>query len=207
MRYPAGSALRRELLKKWLMGLQACEFSNINMTLYERKSAVKVSADIAMASTTAATFRHWRRALISDAAQNVNKAILRRVLRHDVWRPKPKTDGLMKKKRVVRPVRAPPSRRAAAHNKSSIWRRCVRTAVLAKNTCKNKRKLSKQEMVKKLAVKEKIQVLRSLIPGGDGIADECCLMDETIDYLVSLRAQVDVMKGLADAAELLMSSN
>jgi hypothetical protein len=32
------------------------------------------------------------------------------------------------------------------------------------------------------------------VPGGRGMADECTLLGETLDYAVSLRAQVDAMQ-------------
>ncbi|KAG0494992.1 hypothetical protein HPP92_005986 [Vanilla planifolia] len=39
--------------------------------------------------------------------------------------------------------------------------------------------------------------LRRLVPGGEGM-DLCSLLEETVDYMACLRAQVELMKAVAD---------
>jgi hypothetical protein len=41
-------------------------------------------------------------------------------------------------------------------------------------------------------VRERTRVLRGIVPGGEGLDDECTLLGETLDYAVCLKAQVDV---------------
>jgi hypothetical protein len=50
-------------------------------------------------------------------------------------------------------------------------------------------------------VNRRTQVLKSLVPGGE-FMDDISLIEETLDYIESLRAQVDVMRTLAKATEL-----
>ncbi|KAI3852722.1 hypothetical protein MKX03_002283, partial [Papaver bracteatum] len=39
--------------------------------------------------------------------------------------------------------------------------------------------------------KKKTQVLKTLVPGGESMVDDISLLEETLDYIFSLRAQVD----------------
>lgn len=52
--------------------------------------------------------------------------------------------------------------------------------------------------VAKRMLKKRTHFLKCIVPGGE-LMDEFSLIDETIDYILSLRAQVDVMQRLADA--------
>lgn len=47
----------------------------------------------------------------------------------------------------------------------------------------------------KAMIKKKMRVLRHLIPGATSL-DDLCLLDQTLDYVISLRAQVEVMQKL-----------
>nr|CAD1825584.1 unnamed protein product [Ananas comosus var. bracteatus] len=47
----------------------------------------------------------------------------------------------------------------------------------------------------KAMIKKKMRVLRHLIPGATFLVD-LCLLDQTLDYVISLRAQLDVMQKL-----------
>lgn len=70
----------------------------------------------------------------------------------------------------------------------------------AKSCTQVTRKAHKASTVAKSIIKKQTQVLKRLIPGGESI-DECCLIGEALDYIVSLKAQVDVMKELVITAE------
>ncbi|CAL1415046.1 unnamed protein product [Linum trigynum] len=50
-------------------------------------------------------------------------------------------------------------------------------------------------------MRRKTAVLRKLVPGGELMGDEASLIRETLDYVTSLRAQVDVMRRLARASD------
>ncbi|KAJ3699070.1 hypothetical protein LUZ61_002775 [Rhynchospora tenuis] len=62
------------------------------------------------------------------------------------------------------------------------------------------RRAVKATAIAKCIVKKREQVLRRLVPGGKYM-DECTLLDETLDYLQLLKAQVDVMRLLVKALE------
>lgn len=63
------------------------------------------------------------------------------------------------------------------------------------------RRAVKASMIAKCIVKKREQILRRLVPGGKCM-DECTLLDETLDYLKLLKAQVDVMRLLVKALEV-----
>ncbi|CBI36613.3 unnamed protein product, partial [Vitis vinifera] len=74
------TSLKKEFLKKWIMGLQLCSSSKKEMSFLERKKAIKLSADVAMASARNATTR-WSRALISNASKDdSNKGLVECIL-------------------------------------------------------------------------------------------------------------------------------
>ncbi|CDP02897.1 unnamed protein product [Coffea canephora] len=76
----SASSLRQEFLKKWLKGLQIYSGSKKEMSILERKKAIKLSADIAMASTRIST-SSWSRALMARASNDAtNKVLVQHVL-------------------------------------------------------------------------------------------------------------------------------
>ncbi|XP_056842105.1 transcription factor IBH1-like 1 [Raphanus sativus] len=50
-------------------------------------------------------------------------------------------------------------------------------------------------------VKRKTQGLRNVVPGGEFMNNDVLLIQETLDYIVSLQTQVNVMRSIVDAAE------
>lgn len=177
------SSLKQEFLKKWIMGLQVCNSAKQNMSILERKKAIKLSADIAMASTRNGR-TCWSRAFIATASKDDdNKVLVEHILAPECERLKKVSIGsVMCNKRV----------------------RCKKA--LKRSCCIRRAKKSSPKMVlaKSIArrmVKKRTQVLKSLVPGGE-LMDDVSLIEETLDYIVSLRAQVDVMRTLAKATEL-----
>ncbi|XP_047309105.1 transcription factor IBH1-like 1 [Impatiens glandulifera] len=63
---------------------------------------------------------------------------------------------------------------------------------------KNKKVLEAKTMARRL-VKKRTQVLKRLVPGGEAM-DGLLLIEETLDYIFSLQAQVDVMRFLVNAS-------
>lgn len=49
----------------------------------------------------------------------------------------------------------------------------------------------------KVGVRKRTELLKSLVPGGKLIEDNDYLIRETLDYIIYLRAQVDVMRAVA----------
>ncbi|XP_052199913.1 transcription factor IBH1-like 1 [Diospyros lotus] len=185
MRSP--SSLKQDFLKKWVMGLQFCGASKEQMGIFERKKAIKLSADVAMASARNAR-TSWSRALIANASKDSeNKALVDQILGTD-------SEKIIKKASVSS---------LNAHKKIVL-----RSKKILKET-RRSRRIKKMEpqmamatSVAKRLVKKRTQVLKRLIPGGESM-DEFSLIEETLDYIASLRAQVDVMRHLVNASEVL----
>lgn len=160
--HPPHSTLKQEFVKKWIMGLQRCKFSNKNMSIFERKRAIKLSADTAMASARKG-LTCWSRALIANPD-----------------RPVPKT-----------------TRRASSAACKKIVKRSRGIRRTAKWGAARKGRITR--CIAKCLVRKRTQILKSLIPGGE-LMNEVCLIEETLDYITSLRVQVDVMRSLASAS-------
>ncbi|XP_031285108.1 transcription factor IBH1-like 1 [Pistacia vera] len=180
MRSP--SSLKQEFLKKWILGLQVCN-SLKNMNVFERKKAIKLSADVAMASSRNVK-TCWSRALIANASRNDNgKEFVGKILGSDYER----------------------------QNKNSTMSRRTRCRKILKRSCTTIRKAMKRSTpsrpkvfafsVAKKMIKKRTQLLKSVVPGGE-FMDEVSLIEETLDYIISLRAQIDVMKSFANATEI-----
>ncbi|KAK8656828.1 hypothetical protein V6N13_098763 [Hibiscus sabdariffa] len=175
------SSLKQEFLKEWIKGLQRCSFPK--KSILERKKAIKLSADIAMASARNGT-TCWSRALISSAAK----------------------DG-SDNNHLVKQILGPESDRPAVENKVPTRQASVCKMIL-KRSCRIRRRGRRKcgagaaaapSSIAKHLVRKRRQVLRSLIPGGE-FMNEICLIEETLDYITSLRVQVDVMRSLATAS-------
>lgn len=196
------SSLKREFMKKWLMGLQNCSSSEEKMSLLERKKAIKLSADLAMASArnsnSYTTKFSWSHALISEASKDTETSFLA--------------------KRILGPGQ--PELLSQAHHGSSINDETRSTRIGSRTkvgivhkkkkkkivstkiqSVKNSYKVRARAIAKRL-VKKRTQILKGLVPGGETM-DENTLIKEALDYIVSLRAQVDVMHHLANSPQLL----
>lgn len=169
--------LKREFLKKWINGLRACRNFNKNMSISDRKKAIKLSADVAIASTRKASTQ-WSRALISDVV-STNADIVEQIVGYKVE----KRALIACSKRIIR------RSHVGIRKARRVVPRCLKSSAIAKKLVKNK-----------------TRALKKLVPGGEEM-DESTLIKETLDYIVSLRVQVDVMRRLADAAERLYPSN
>ena len=58
--------------------------------------------------------------------------------------------------------------------------------------------------IAKRLVQKRTRKLKSLLPGGEHM-DDLSLVEETLDYIQSLRAQVEVMRCLVTASELIIN--
>ncbi|KAL8488721.1 hypothetical protein ACS0TY_024855 [Phlomoides rotata] len=172
--------LKQEFLKKWIKGLQLCRNSNKNMSISDRKNAIKLSADVAIASTRKASIQ-WSRALLSDVVSRDgnNKGIVEQIVGYKVE----KRALIACSKRIIR--------------RSHVGVRKARRVV--------PRSVMKSSAIAKKLVKNRTRVLKRLVPGGEEM-NEISLIRETLDYIASLRIQVDVMRRLANAAEKLVPS-
>ncbi|GMI83988.1 IBH1-LIKE 1 [Hibiscus trionum] len=182
------SSLKQEFVKKWMAGLQRCSFSNKNMSILERKKAIKLSADVAMASVRNST-TCWSRALISSASKDgSDNHLVEQILGPETESNRPAMANKAQTRRasVCKKI-VKRSRRIRRRGR----RKCVAAAPAKALT----------STIAKHLVRKRTQVLKSLIPGGE-FMNEICLIEETLDYITSLRIQVDVMRSLAAGASV-----
>lgn len=193
------SSLKQEFLKNWIKGLQICSSLKKNMGIMEKKKAIKLSADLAMAAARKGRSR-WSRAIIAKAAataeNNINDSS-RIIAEHILGRER--AERLQKASDVVSaPARYKYNNRLFRSKKILKKSHNVRR-VLRKNVS---RRVAANSLAKRL-VQKRTQVLKGLVPGGELMDDEVSLIAETLDYLVYLQAQADVMRCLACATALL----
>ncbi|XP_049413130.1 transcription factor IBH1-like 1 [Solanum stenotomum] len=182
MRNP--NSLKQEFLKKWIKGLQICSATKKKMSIMERKKAIKLSADIAMASTRKSTI-YWSHALMKNASKDdTNKVIIKNILGSN-------DDNNNNFNKVSMGI----------YNSMS-QNGIIRSKKIIKKSCKISRRARKNispSIIAKKMVEKRTKVLKSLVPGGEYM-DDASLIKETLDYIISLRVQVDVMRHLANNA-------
>ncbi|KAK4756986.1 hypothetical protein SAY87_007113 [Trapa incisa] len=177
-RMASKASLKQKFLKKWMEGLRTYGSSNPFTTVSERKRIIKLSADIAMASIQEGATK-WSRALIENASQGM-----------DTFKKSAMSDD-----RGARlPSAASVAKKIASKKISKSRRRRTRI-------CEPPRpkRLQARSIAKRL-VKKRTQVLKNLVPGGESM-DDASLIKETLDYIMSLQVQVDVMRSLACMSE------
>lgn len=183
--------LKQEFLKKWIEGLEEFKYSKKNMGILERKKAIKSSADLAMATARKGT-SFWSQTIIAKATQNNDQS--NGVEGTQTYEDQPRL--------LIMKYREEASSNRLFNQRRKIMKRSVRRALLRKNIIGHKRVVvPNSHSIAKQLVKKRTHVLKGLIPGGKCL-DQTCLIMETLDYIVSLQAQVDVMRCLATAAHL-----
>ncbi|CAD6249158.1 unnamed protein product [Miscanthus lutarioriparius] len=184
----AGSKkFRHAILKNLLLGLRkgGAASSSRGMSLHERRDAVRHAADAALASARGATPR-WSRALVAELSSS----------QHGRRRPTSWTDDAHHLVDVpatsARPSgqckSSPPCKMVMAGCKKMISRRRLRARPKSSATARA------AGAVARVMARRRARVLREMVPGGRGMVDECTLLGETLDYAVSLKAQVDAMQ-------------
>ncbi|KAJ6857260.1 transcription factor bHLH148-like isoform X1 [Populus alba x Populus x berolinensis] len=176
-------SLKQQFLKKWILGLQVCGSGKQNMSILERKKAIQLSADIALACTRDGR-TCWSRALIANASKHDdNKVLVQHMLAPESERLKKASIGLV------------------MDNKRVTWKKILKRCCCIKRVRKSEPQVVLAKSIAKRMVNRRAQVLKSLVPGGE-FMDDISLIEETLDYIESLQAQVDVMRTLAKATEL-----
>ncbi|KAL7138004.1 hypothetical protein ABFS83_10G133300 [Erythranthe nasuta] len=179
-RMSKNSSLKQEFLKKWIKGVQTCSNLNKEMTISDRKNAIKLSADVAIASTRNESTR-WSQSVMNDAV-STNRTLVEQILG----------------RKLVSDQKNKPAASVTSSTTNSCSKRILRRSRRHKAT-RVVRKSSSFSIAKKL-VKKRTRVLKKLVPGGERISDEYSLIRETLDYILSLRVQVDAMRHFAAAA-------
>ncbi|CAA0837294.1 sequence-specific DNA binding transcription factors [Striga hermonthica] len=182
------ATLKKEFLKKWIKGLHVYTSSHKgNMGILEQKRAIKLSADAAIASTRKAT-THWSRALMEDlvsSSDEPSRILVQQILGHK--------------------SQLPASNNSSRNNNNNNLAIACSKRILRKSRITRvvpRRMKSSSDVVARRLVRSKMRVLKRLVPGGERM-DERCLVRETLDYISSLRVQVDVMRYLVSAASKL----
>ncbi|CAL9129138.1 unnamed protein product [Musa textilis] len=171
------NSFKLALLKQMLLGFQLSAVSSNSMSFHERKNAIKLSADAAMVFARGST--RWTRGLVASLSKNRNNEDLLR--------------GILGKKyeRLSLPCcnswKIPRSRK--------ILKRCLGLCSRRKKATGTQHDVKSSSTLARRLVKKRIQVLKKLLPGGDSM-EGFSLLDQTLDYAVSLKAQVDVMRRL-----------
>ncbi|XP_040381385.1 transcription factor IBH1-like 1 [Oryza brachyantha] len=167
---------KQAFLKNLLLSLQDCSRTTTTplnaMSLQERKQAVKSSADIAMAAAHGSG-ASWPKAII--LAHPASAAAAARAQRC---------------RRIVRRYYCCGQRR-----RSSGRRR--RPAAAASGGGGG---VTAGGVMARRLVRRRTMALRKVIPGG-GAMDEASLLREAMDYVVHLRAQVDVLRRVSEAVQ------
>ncbi|EPS68898.1 hypothetical protein M569_05872, partial [Genlisea aurea] len=151
------SSQKQEFMKKWMAGLQTYSDLKSTMSIPQRKTAIKLAADVAIASTRPPATR-WSRALIAAESAKNTGGPTRTILQN-----------MSGPSEIAPSCRKIPPRRRRKNSAAG------RGSVLRRRTC----------------------VLRRLVPGGKEIDDDVLLIEETLDYISSLRVQVDAMRSFA----------
>lgn len=195
LRMQSSSSLKKEFMNKWIEGFHMCVSSKKHMNIMEKTKKIKLSADIAMASAKR-TETLWSNALLSDARKNEKDMIL------------------------VDKMLGPESQLKLLKNTDRMitsYHKRVRCKKILKTSRESAGKRMKKAMmgiprsnlaiiIAKRLVKKKTKMLKRLVPGGQSM-DEFSLIKEALDYILSLRVQVDVMRNLVNATEVLNESN
>jgi len=153
------------------------------MSLLERKKAIKLSADLAMASTRNKT-TSWSKALLANASKNSKNKVL--------------TSHVLGSSSLPQRVR----KSSTNYSRSTRIRTCRNTLRRNLAVRRPKDRVVASFIAKKL-VQKRTRRLKSLLPGGE-FMDDASLVEETLDYVQSLRAQVEVMRCLVTASELMI---
>ncbi|CAL0307049.1 unnamed protein product [Lupinus luteus] len=185
------SSVKQEFLRKWITGFRKYSSQKKNMSMVERKKAIKLSADIAMASTRNETTR-WSQALIANASRDSNNKVLTENILESSTQHSEKVvrKNLMNLSSPLCSKRVR-SRKVLRRSRSMIHK-------------SSKERLMASSIAKKLNVQKRTQRLKNLLPGGE-FMDDVSLVEETLDYIESLRAQVEVMRCLVTASELFIN--
>ncbi|XP_062196206.1 transcription factor IBH1-like 1 [Phragmites australis] len=185
---------KKAFMAQLLKSLRAAGQVSKSMGLRERRDAVRLSSDVAMALASAqgrAAPRSatWARALVARyAAERRNEALMLRIM-----------GGADYETAAVDAAAAA----VARSRKEARSRRIVRRSRCVCSTGRKRRSLLTASggggcgamAAARRMVRARLQVLRSLVPGGEALRG-FSLLSETLDYVVCLKTQVELMQCL-----------
>ncbi|KAL5206959.1 hypothetical protein ABZP36_031394 [Zizania latifolia] len=165
---------KRALLRNLILGLRKGGVASREMGFRERKDAVKRAADAALASARGVA-PCWSRSLAADVVAQQHRL--------------PGTANSSNECCKAAAAPRPSSPRKMIFCKK-ILRRSLRPPRPGNATASNTYGAS---VVARAMLRKRTSVLKEIVPGGKAL-DVCTLMEETLDYAMSLKAQVDVMQ-------------
>ncbi|KAL9683063.1 hypothetical protein QQ045_014877 [Rhodiola kirilowii] len=178
--------MKQEFIKKWTAALDTCCRDSNNICALEKHKVIKQTASIAMAAAKQGSTA-WSRAILADGYDK--KTHIKTVLM-----------GSQIPSMFNKHLCTMSSFRILGIKHKAIRRRRRRRSKRTTRRSMNQNVHKASSSLAKSIVKKQTQVLKTLIPGGRAM-EECCLIEEALDYIVSLKTQVDVMKELVNAAE------
>uniref|UniRef100_A0A0D9X5Y5 IBH1-like N-terminal domain-containing protein n=1 Tax=Leersia perrieri TaxID=77586 RepID=A0A0D9X5Y5_9ORYZ len=180
---------KKAFMERLLLSLQVAaggESSSSNskpMGLRERRDAVRLSSDVAMASARGPRAAPWARALVAHhAADPRNAPLLRRII------------GAAAYHRAA--AAGERSRRIVRRSQQSSRRKRIRSLAMSAASNVN----GGASAAARRTVKGRMRVLRRLVPGGEALRG-LSLLSETLDYVVCLKAQVELMQTLCKGSQ------
>ncbi|XP_074591375.1 transcription factor IBH1-like 1 [Curcuma longa] len=173
----AAKAFKQVFLKHMLLGLRR---ASPIASLQGRKAAIQLSSNVALA-VARGDRRRWPRGLLSRLAQQeerLARPFLKLLLGDDRYR------------KLI-----PQSRKITKRSLKLIRSRKTTTI---KNVAKKKKKSTENgSALAKCFLAKRMQLLKSLVPGGNSMGGSS-LLEETLDYVVFLQWQVNLMRGLVE---------
>ncbi|PAN34486.1 hypothetical protein PAHAL_6G096200 [Panicum hallii] len=189
---------RKAFMAQLLVSLRAAGQASKSMGLRERRDAVRLSSDVAMALASARTrsaprsSAAWARALVArHAVERRNEALMRRIMGGAGYEMAAAAAAAARSRKEARSRRI--VRRSRRVCSSSAGRR--RTVSLAAAAASGGAVRCSAMAAARRMVKARLRVLRSLVPGGEALRG-LSLLSETLDYVVCLKTQVELMQCL-----------
>ncbi|CAM0943537.1 unnamed protein product [Alopecurus aequalis] len=163
---------KQALLESLLLGLRKHGVAASRDTgFHDRKRAIRLAADAALANARGADATRWSRTMLAASTELPQRRQLTRGAKSASASSKLICEQVLRIRRRSHRPRRPRKARDSA-------------GVLARAMARKRTK-----------------VLKGLVPGAEGLDDECTLLQETLDYAVCLKAQVDVMQLLVRALQ------
>jgi hypothetical protein len=186
MHGPTPTRFKKAFMAQLLLSLRAAGQAPKSMCLRERRDAVRLSSDVAMALASSSSARPaaWARGLLAKhAAERRNEALLRRIMGGAGYEMAAAAGSCRKEARCRR-----------------IVRRSRRVVLSAGRQRSSGSGGSGGAMAARRMVRARMQVLRTLVPGADGLRG-FSLLSETLDYVACLKTQVELMQCLCRGSQ------
>jgi hypothetical protein len=167
---------KKAFMEQLLLSLRAAgqgQASSKPTCLRERRDAVRLSSDVAMAlASSARPTAAWARGLVArHAAEGRNEALMRRIMG------------------------------AAAYETAAARRSGGKKEARRRRVLRRSRRVLSAGSRKRTAAAARMQVLRALVPGADGLRGSS-LLTEALDYVACLKTQVELMQCLCRASRI-----